>query len=82
MLKFHLLQWIQPAPRKFQDKNGPVHLKPVLRKPVGRMDIFGGILHFKTRGSLGIAWKRLGIPRTEKWPKTGHADGWGYCDWV
>ena len=24
----------------------------------------------------------LGIPRTEKWPKTGHADDWVYCDWV
>ena len=24
----------------------------------------------------------LGIPRTEMWPKTGHADDWVYCDWV
>ena len=31
---------------------------------------------------LGIARKCLGIPRTEKWPKTGHADDWIYCDWV
>ena len=26
--------------------------------------------------------QNLGIPRTEKWPKTGHADDWVYCDWV
>ena len=26
--------------------------------------------------------QKLGIPRTEKWPKTGHADDWVYCDWV
>ena len=26
--------------------------------------------------------RSLGIPRTEKWPKTEHADDWVYCDWV
>ena len=31
--------------------------------------------------SLGIARKCLGIPWTEKWPKTGHANDWVYCDW-
>ena len=30
---------------------------------------------------LGIARIWLGIPRTEKWPKTGHADDWVYWDW-
>ena len=24
--------------------------------------------------------QKLGIPRTEKWPKTGHADDWVYCE--
>ena len=27
-----------------------------------------------------IPWKRLGVLRAEKWPKTGHADDWVYCD--
>ena len=36
---------------------------------------------FQAPGSE-LLGQSLGIPRTEKWPKTGHADDWVYFDWV
>ena len=69
----------------------PRHLKPVILKPVGRMSILrefdlpgvvpGVIPRTPVLGSE-LLGRSLGIPRTEKWPKTEHADDWVYCDWV
>ena len=68
-----------------EDRN-PVHLKRVMLKLVGRMSNLGDghqNVSSDTHSALqNQGLKCLGIPRTEEWPKTGHADDWVYCDWV
>ena len=74
---------------------GPGDLKPVGRmSSLGEFDLPGWLLGASSDAHSALQKQglrapgsellrqNLGIPWTEKWPKTGHADDWVCCDWV